>query len=68
MLKLTVCTMTHNIHAETDDFDQDTLRGVPKCSILAVTYFSHAENDNFYHETFRYAEMADFDHDIFQTC
>jgi hypothetical protein len=26
MLKLTICTVTHSRHAETDDFDEDTLR------------------------------------------
>jgi hypothetical protein len=48
MLKLTLLTVTHSSHAETDDFDLDTFQPcMLKLTILIMKYSSQAETDIF---------------------
>jgi hypothetical protein len=54
MLKLAILMITYSRPTETYDFDD----GIN----------SHAEAANLDQDTFQYAKMFDFDHDIFQTC
>jgi hypothetical protein len=54
MLKLTLLTMTHSSHAETDDFDLDTFQPcMLKLTILIMTYSSQAETYDFDLDTFQ---------------